>query len=1604
MNNEHDLRLDGSSFDGENLVAGADGFKAESMAGGAELDSLLREWHESNAVSARVGRDRLMEALGRERSSGLASSTDAAAESTPIATPPHLSLAEVDRQGTGSHRHRRQGRGLGFTAWRGQLAAAAVIVLALVASFIAPSSVQPQAVAQLERGFVMAPEGGRLDAIDGDGNVIGPFVLLHTDVDVDVTNRFARVTLKQKYYNPHPDKIEAVYTFPMSHRATVDRMRMIIGDRVVEGEVRERQEARRIYEQARDTGRVASLLEQERPNIFTQSVANIEPGVRIDVEISYVETVQERDGDFRFEFPMTVAPRYIPGGCIAPIDDDVLFRPVRHDRKAQERNPRLPDYLDPRRGLVLLSPGKVLSARAGDTSINGEVQLEVLDRILADAIPIQRPKSKVDTNSPPTHLEAPLWYEFTVRYDDGSQERGRLLTDHTGELAGRWFYSSPLRECKVGEPEWNGQDDGLPKPPIVRADGAGEPFAKPTAQVPDAHRITPMPTHPDTRAGHDVSLSIKIDGGGAGIIGAQSALHEIMMTGEKAGPPGVGGRGVYRSVEIELANRSEIPNRDFVLTWRKGNPAVTPSVFTHAHPTGNFLGVFIDPPTPDRMNDALAVPRELVFVLDTSGSMSGTPIEAAKRVMTKAIGTMRPRDTFNVITFAGSTRVLWPEPRAATAENIAEAQRLVESQSGGGGTEMMKAIEAALMQPARPAELAYVQPLRVVMFLTDGEVGNEMAIIDAVKTHRATTRVFSFGVGNSVNRYLLNGIAQAGGGAAEYVLLPHHGDGPSEGQVLEVVERFTRRMLSPVLTNIRLEFSPELGLTQITPSPDNIPDVFDISPVTIFAKAPMGRGPVSGTVTLKGNTVDGPWEKSIPVTLPGGQLRRSDVDGTADGGVLPALWARSWIDAFMNQDLRGAQKGNINPELRRQIVALGTKYSIMSQYTSFVAVDKLRVTVGGKPRLVQVPIEFPDQEDWRGYFGGSNETGRDVRSRADGVEMDEALEMLIFNGHAAGMKDALAAGQITTTTKFLGEDVGAIGFAGGTDRERTDGSREREFAFSVDIPDFETEVDRLREQINLYRAESDARVDRFRSNFDERESVLRQWTATDGGGIADSRLSAGIDYTEVPEIDLNEVLKAGEGGAGQSPFYTRTGTAYAGAAISAPPNSAPATWQTSTAGVARSTGTATAPRDPSAVPNLQPGLARGVALKSQRHTKTIDARSIRENQMPALNSGAPATPSPATAAEFERTGAPSAIDRMDDEDVQELVASLTGDSEAGQLLKDRLALQAAARSVADPVDAANLGDDFSKGFQMRRAPIQAPIDAGIKEKEWGHAQLTLDDESSIGRPVTGKPALLGEQFDTNLSPVVGDAAVGFDPAVAVLSRIPVLERFGGVVGGQARGVASSPALLAAALVLKWCDYTQAAIEQKQLPAHEPITGFDGSELVQRWNALPGTSDLLAHVEGAKALRTDAARTLLVLYKVTRTADPRLIELLSAVLALPTAAELKAAKQASEAQTQPERSSTDQASDAKDSEEARLSESQTANTPIREELLRKPIGVIVLLADTADGTLKAVKAAGLKVESVLAKEKVAAGTVALQDVPGLAVLEQVRKVEAVEMAK
>lgn len=651
--------------------------------------------------------------------------------------------------------------------------------------------------------------GGELRIIDDQGQAIGACPLEHTAVEADITGHLARTRVTQTFKNPRDAKIEAVYTFPLPEDAAVDRMVMTVGERRIVGKIKPREEAKAIYDQAKERGHVASLLEQERPNIFTQSVANIEPGATVVIEISYVEALPYDEGWYEFTFPTVVGPRFIPGG----------------------------------------SP--------------------------ADA--------------------------------RGPMERG-----------------------------------------------------KPTSEVPDGDRITPPITPPNTRAGHDLSVKVTIDAGMA-IDKIESELHEI----DVARDGGEGGEAGQKAT-VTLKDQETIPNRDFVLRYRSAGEKIGDAFLVHdgGEEGGRFFTLFLQPPA--RVTPAQAVPKEMIFVIDCSGSMRGFPIEKAKDVMRLAILNMNPDDTFNLYSFSGGLGEAFDKPVPNTRENVEKAVAYLNGLSGGGGTQMMPAIQEALRGQSADDKVEGGR-LRIVAFMTDGFIGNDFAILDEVQKSVDTARVFSFGIGNSVNRFLLENMAEMGRGESQFVMLNEGAD--------EKVDRFRERIQSPVLTDITIDWG-NLPVEEVYPQ--RVGDLFAAGPIRVHGRL-KGSDAVKGTITLKGRTVEGPYERKIEVST-------AEATVPADADAMASLWARQKVEALMRKDLKAMQRGTFPDDLNKQIVDTALAHDLMTQFTSFVAVEETWVTEGGTSKTVDVPVEMPQGVSYEGVYGGPEQDAarRGLRGLGEG--------------------------------------------------------------------------------------------------------------------------------------------------------------------------------------------------------------------------------------------------------------------------------------------------------------------------------------------------------------------------------------------------------------------------------------------------------------------------------------------------------------------------------------------------------------------------------------------------------------------------------------------
>jgi Ca-activated chloride channel family protein len=431
---------------------------------------------------------------------------------------------------------------------------------------------------------------------------------------------------------------------------------------------------------------------------------------------------------------------------------------------------------------------------------------------------------------------------------------------------------------------------------------------------------------------------VKIDAG-MSIHHLQSTTHEIVVVNSNDS-----------RAEVRLKEETTIPNKDFILTYTVAGEDIRDAVLTHRNGKNGFFSLLLQPP--DRVKTDEVTPKELVFVLDTSGSMSGFPLDKAKETMRLAIDGLNPRDTFNLITFAGDTHILFPEPVPATSSNVRKAQAFLSSRRGGGGTEMMKAIRAAL-EPSDSQE-----HLRIVCFMTDGYIGNDMAIVGEIQKH-SNARVFAFGIGNSVNRFLLDKMAEHGRGEVEYVGLQDDGSAAAR--------RFHERVQHPLLTDISVDWD-DLDVSEVYPK--RLPDLFSAKPLVLTGRYTT---PGKATIRLRGKVAGHSVVRKIDVEFPGFEPEHD---------VLATLWARRKIVDLMAQDYNGIQQGNPKPDVRKAITQLGLDYRLMTQFTSFVAVEELIITEGGEPRRVEVPVELPDGVSYEGIFGRDGQQVVGFRSRA----------------------------------------------------------------------------------------------------------------------------------------------------------------------------------------------------------------------------------------------------------------------------------------------------------------------------------------------------------------------------------------------------------------------------------------------------------------------------------------------------------------------------------------------------------------------------------------------------------------------------------------------
>jgi Ca-activated chloride channel homolog len=584
-----------------------------------------------------------------------------------------------------------------------------------------------------------------------------------TGMRARVTGSTARVEVTQRFTNPFDEWVEGLYVFPLAAAAAVDQLEMQLGERVIRGEIQPRAVARATYEAARATGRRASLVDQERPNLFTTSVANIPPHGEVTVRIAYLEVIPWRDGRYTLNLPLAITPRYAPGVMIDPGGELPYV-------EAAVANAWLGTNA---------TPEKVAAARC-----SAHIEIELL---------------------PGFALESLHSVHHPVAIDEDGAGRFRVRTD--AAAADRDF-----------ELVWS---------PVLQ---------------------------PDT----------------------QAAIYTEQFAGE-----------------------------------------------THA------LVMLTPPETP-----AGAMPaREVIFIIDTSGSMGGPPLRQAKAALALGVARLGPQDRFNIVRFSNDASALFAASRPVNSTTRQAAHQFIASLQAGGGTEMRPALEHAFS--TSPA----AEVLRQIVFITDGSVANEAEVVALIRERLADARLFTVGIGAAPNAWFMQEAAVAGRGSYTFIA--------DAGQVGARMAELFRKLERPALVGLELHW-PGGGRPEFaTPLPG---DLYAGDPLVVVAR--LGGSSPRGLLTLTGRDGHGDWVRQLPIVA---------LQGEAG---IARLWARERI-AELSRRKRLGGSGGAASGLDEQMLELALEYGLVSELTSLVAVDVTPVRPAGAPgRLAQAPTAAPAGGAW----------------------------------------------------------------------------------------------------------------------------------------------------------------------------------------------------------------------------------------------------------------------------------------------------------------------------------------------------------------------------------------------------------------------------------------------------------------------------------------------------------------------------------------------------------------------------------------------------------------------------------------------------------------
>ena len=607
---------------------------------------------------------------------------------------------------------------------------AVLSLMALSACMFISSKVSAQAI---------EPEAGAGQLLFKQGEALH----LGTDVKASIAGMVAKITYTQRFENRSPHWQEATYLFPLPSNAAVNALLLKVGERTIVGEVKEKHQAQQIYHQAKQQGKKAALLAQQRSNLFRQQVSNIAPGEKVTVEISFVQTLRYHQGVFEWRLPTTLTPRYAPvsGPVSAPIEEF-----GEHDSNSRDT-------------------ASVLSPMATQTQVENALTLQV-------------------------------------------------------ELA------------------------------------AGLPLANIEALY------------------HKISVS------------KQGDLHHIAFM-----------------------NPREPMDRDVVLQWRAiASTAPTTAIFKESvnigqseQVDGEYWLMMVLPPT--EKSNSTYLPRDMVFVIDVSGSMQGSSIRQAKRSLAMALTRLKPDDRFNIVAFNSSYSQLFPNLQYADLQTIRQAESWINGLQADGGTEMYPALEAALHSMEQDS-----QRVKQVLFITDGAVANEQALFELIYKNLNEARLFTIGIGSAPNSFFMKKAAQFGRGSFTFI-----------GDVNETLERMNE--LFNKIENVAATDLSVAWPSEVEAFPKKVPDLFAGEPLLLLAKS---QG-MTGDIIVEGKIAEQAWRKDL--AIPAVSIEQAGI---------ATLWARRKIGSLQDEIVEGRPVD----EVRAEVLPLALAHQLVTPYSSFVAVEQ----------------------------------------------------------------------------------------------------------------------------------------------------------------------------------------------------------------------------------------------------------------------------------------------------------------------------------------------------------------------------------------------------------------------------------------------------------------------------------------------------------------------------------------------------------------------------------------------------------------------------------------------------------------------------------------